>query len=60
MNEYMQKPLCHGSEPGAACRIRQRLSYKESWRAAGSTGRLYEDEIYKYLAISSLLCFGTQ
>lgn len=60
MNEYMQKPLCHGSEPGAACRIRQRLSYKESWRAAGSTERLCEDEIYKYLAISSLLCFGTQ
>ena len=42
MNEYMQKPLCHGSEP------------------AGSTEKLYEDEIYKYLAISSLLCFGTQ
>ena len=60
MNEYMQKPLRHGSESDAACRIRQRLSYKESWRAAGSTERLYEDEIYKYLAISSLLCFGTQ
>ena len=28
--------------------------------ARGSTERLYEDEIYKYLAISSLLRFGTQ
>ena len=60
MNEYMQKPLCYGSEPGAAFGMRKRLNCKEGWRAAGSTERLCEDEIYKYLAISSLLCFGTQ
>lgn len=60
MNEYMQKPLCYGSEPGAACRIRQRLSCKESWRAAGSTESLYEERTYKYRAISSALRFGTQ
>ena len=60
MNEYMQKSLCHCSESDAAFWIRQRLSYKESWRAAGSTERLYEEKSYKYRAISSLLRFGTQ
>lgn len=38
----------------------QRLSCKESWRAAGSTERLYEERPYKYRAISSALRFGTQ